>query len=131
MLVSSLVLKSEKILHWVSFPMKNSLIGCRFTRKIPSFAAEKFFVGHNPITENSSATLPPLSRQNYKSQLDINLKSFLKLRKVFPRFPSCRICPNAKYKNSEISEISITLLFCSNSRTPYVTCDGFLKKMKS
>ena len=56
--------------------------------------------------------------QNYKSQLDINLKSFLKLRKIFQRFPSCRICPNAKSENtenSEISEINLTLLFCSET----------------
>ena len=52
---------------------------------------------------------------NWESQLDIKLKSFLKQRKVFPRFPSFRICPNAKYENSEISEISLTLLFCSKT----------------
>ena len=34
---------------------------------------------------------------------------------MFPRFPSFRICPNAKYENSEISEISLTLLFCSKT----------------
>ena len=39
----------------------------------------------------------------------------MKQRKVFPRFPSFRICPNAKYENSEISEISLTLLFCSTT----------------
>ena len=37
--------------------MKNSPIGCRFTRKIPSLGDEKFLLGHNPVTENSSA--PP------------------------------------------------------------------------
>ena len=42
-------------------------------------------------------------------------KSFLKLRKIFPRFPSFPICDNAKYENSEISEISLTLLFCSET----------------
>ena len=31
--------------------------------------------------------------------------------KIFPRFLSFGICPNAKYENSEISEISLTLLF--------------------
>ena len=49
----------EKIPHWVSLPMKNSPIGCRFTRKIPSLGDEKFLLGHNPVTENSSA--PPES----------------------------------------------------------------------
>ena len=40
------------------------------------------------------------------------------LRKMFPRFPSFRICPNAKYENSEFSEISLTLLFAlKQSRT--------------
>ena len=34
---------------------------------------------------------------------------------MFPRFPSFRICPNAKYENSEISEISLTLLFRSET----------------
>ena len=29
---------------------------------------------------------------------------------MFPRFPSFRICPNAKYENSEISEIPLTFL---------------------
>ena len=34
---------------------------------------------------------------------------------MFPRFQSFRICPNAKYENSEISEISLSLLFCSET----------------
>ena len=55
------------------------------------------------------------SCHNYKSQIDINLKSCFKLRKMFPRIPSFRICPNAKYENSEISEIKLTLLFCSET----------------
>ena len=42
----------------------------------------------------------------------MKFKSFLKLVKIFPRFPSFRICPNAKYENSEIS---LTLLFCSKT----------------
>ena len=39
--------------------MKNSPIGCRFTRKIPSLGDEKFLLGRNPVTENSSAPPPP------------------------------------------------------------------------
>ena len=38
--------------------MKNSPIGCRFTRKIPSLDDEKVLLGHNPVTENSSAPPP-------------------------------------------------------------------------
>ena len=34
---------------------------------------------------------------------------------MFPKFPSFRIGPNAKYENSEISEISLTLLFRSKT----------------
>ena len=48
-----------------------------------------------------------------KSRWVGQFKSFLKLRKIFPTFPSFWICPNAKYENSEISKISLTLLFCS------------------
>ena len=36
--------------------------------------------------------------------------------KIFPRFPCFQICPNAKDENSEISEISLTLLFCSETQ---------------
>ena len=39
--------------------MKNSPIECRFTRKIPSLGDETFLLGHNPVTENSSAPPPP------------------------------------------------------------------------
>ena len=53
--------------------------------------------------------------ENSYYNLHIKFKSFLKLRKMFPRFPSFRICPNAKYENLEISEISLTLLFCSET----------------
>ena len=52
----------KKIPHWVSFPKKTSPIGCRFTRKIPSLGDEKFLLGHNPVTENSSAP-PGMSAQ--------------------------------------------------------------------
>ena len=75
--------------------------------------------------------------ENSYYHLDIKFKSFLKLRKIFPRFPSFRICPNAKYENSEISEISLTLLFCSktaqkNMKTVTYHCESQLDiKFKS
>ena len=81
--------------------------------------------------------------ENSYYHLDIKFKSFLKLRKMFERFPSFRICPNAKYENSEISEISLTLLFCSetvkeNMKTVtaiashmYIKFKSFLKLKKS
>ena len=50
----------------------------------------------------------------------MKFKSFLKPVKILPRFPSFRICPNAKYENSEISEISLTYLFAiKQSRKPW------------
>ena len=97
------IISYEKFPDWVSIYTKNSLVWWW-----------KIFLGAQPHHREFKCNPPP-PRQNYKSQLDINLKSFLKLRKIFPRFPSFRICPNAKYKNSETSEIRLTLLFCSKT----------------
>ena len=50
--------------------MKNSPIGCQFTRKIPSLGDEKVLLGYNPVTENSSA--PPPARIT-SSSLEIQI----------------------------------------------------------
>ena len=49
------------------------------------------------------------------NQIRSKFNSVLKLRKIFPRFPSFQICPNAKYENTEISEISLTLVTWSET----------------
>ena len=77
--------------------MKNSPIGCRFTRKIPSLGDEKFLLGHNPVTENSSAPPPralkpvilrlPEQWKNLKEYFII----FLPWQKNFKREIECTI----------------------------------------
>ena len=62
-----------------------------------------------------SETVQKILKNSCKSHLARKFKSVLKLRKIFPRFQSFRICPNAKYENSEILEISLTLLFHSET----------------
>ena len=55
--------------------MKNSPIGCRFTRKIPSLGDEKFLLGHNPVTENSSDPPPEYDTLIKVVLININLAS--------------------------------------------------------
>ena len=65
--------------------MKNSPIGCRFTRKIPSLGDEKFLLGHNSVIENSSVP-PGAGPDKYRLDLiiagseSLSLHPFLTLR---------------------------------------------------
>ena len=65
--------------------MKNSPIGCRFTQKIPSLGDEKFLLGHNPVTENSSAPPPGFSIRQLEFQWEQIVLHYL-LTFSFKRF---------------------------------------------
>ena len=57
-----------------------------------------------------TTNVPPLQITSGKK-----INSVLKLKKIFQRFLSFQISPNAKYENSEILETNLTLRFFSET----------------